>query len=142
MKTITVLFLFLYSSLLVSGQNLFDFKGKVFVYAGAGYRTPLKKYFRGELLDDMLSLKNNDIVIDVTHYYFIKNKWGVFFNMAFAPSRPKNRSRSDLLRFARYEDGYYFDNSGGRSSVSNADDRYVFGGAYRVEKGRWRFLHH
>ncbi|HTG54886.1 MAG TPA: hypothetical protein VL943_01370 [Niabella sp.] len=139
MRTIIVLFLFLGIATSIPAQNPFDFKGKIFGYIGSGYRAPLKKYFRGELLDDMLSLKNNSIVIDVTHYYFIRNKWGVFLNMAFAPSRPKNRTNSDQQRWARYEKDYYFDNL--RSAQPrNTDDRFVLGGAYRIEKGRWRFF--
>jgi len=140
MKKITALFLFLIIALSAPAQNPFEFKGKIFAHASAGYRAPLKKYFRGTLLDDMISLKNNSVVIGITHYYFFRNKWGVFLDMAFAPSRPKNRPESDLLRFARYKKDYYLNNNGGWSAAGNTDGRYSFGGTYRIEKNRWRFF--
>lgn len=141
MRKITgIVLLLLLVTLAINAQEPFEFKGRFFGYFGAGYRTPLKKYFKGELLDDMLSLKNNSISIDVTHYYFFWKDWGVFWNMQFDPSRPKDRPKSDLQRFARYEEDYHFLNNGGWASASNLDDRMVWGIAYRFEKARWRIF--
>ncbi|GAB3428161.1 hypothetical protein [Niabella aquatica] len=140
MRKLTGIVLLLLVPLAINAQNPFEFKGRFFGHFGAGYRAPLKKYFKGQLLDDMLSLKNNSVSIDVTHYYFVWKNWGVFWNMQFDPSRPEHRPKSDLQRFVRYENDYYFSNKGGWLSPANIDERMVWGVTYRFEKERWRIF--
>jgi len=139
MRKLTGILLLLLVAIQLKAQNPFEFKGNFFGYFGGGFRAPVKKYFKGDLLDDRLSLKEKSLTVDITHYYFFARNWGAFWNMQIDPSNTKGRRNSDALRFARYEDDYYFLNEWSRNPA-NLDERMVWGLSYRLERERWRIF--